>query len=72
MKRLKAIRQRLTANIAMKTAEIKKDDNGDDRFIKIANRFVEINELDINLIDSVNPFHHAFEVISKKNRVRYI
>ena len=63
---VEAIRQQLSANIAMKTAEIKKDDNGDDRFIKISNRFVEINELDINLIDSINPFHHAFEVISKK------
>lgn len=59
-------RQYLAANIAMKTAEIKKDTEGNDKFIKIANKFVKIDELDINLIDSVNPFHHAFEVISKR------
>lgn len=59
-------RQYLAANIAMKTAVIKKDAEGNDKFIKIANKFVKIDELDINLIDSVNPFHHAFEVISKR------
>lgn len=59
-------RQYLAANIAMKTAVITKDDDGNDKFIKVANRFVKIDELDINLIDSINPFHHAFEVISKR------
>lgn len=62
---VEATRQYLAANIAMKTAVIKKDNAGNDAFIKIANKFVKIDELDINLIDSVNPFHHAFEVISK-------
>lgn len=59
-------RQYLAANIAMKTAVITKDNDGNDKFIKVANRFVKIDELDINLIDSINPFHHAFEVISKR------
>ena len=59
-------RQYLAANIAMKTAVNTKDDDGNDKFIKVANRFVKIDELDINLIDSINPFHHAFEVISKR------
>lgn len=63
---VEATRQYLAANIAMKTAEIVKDKDGNDKFIKIANRFVEIDKLDINLIDSINPFHHAFEVISKR------
>jgi superfamily II DNA or RNA helicase len=58
--------QYLAANIAMKTAVITKGDDGNDKFIKIANKFVKIDELDINLIDSINPFHHAFEVISKR------
>lgn len=65
-KEIEATRQYLAANIAMKTAVIKKDDDGNDKFIKIANKFVKIDELDINLIDSINPFHHAFEVISKR------
>lgn len=63
---VEATRQYLAANIALKTAEIIKDKNGDDKFIKIANKFVEIDKLDINLIDSINPFSHAFEVISKR------
>lgn len=63
---VEATRQYLAANIAMKTAEIIKGEDGSDKFIKIANKFVKIDELDINLIDSINPFHHAFEVISKR------
>lgn len=63
---VEATRQYLAANIAMKTAEIIKDNEGSDKFIKVANQFVEIDKLDINLIDSINPFSHAFEVISKR------
>ena len=60
------VRQYLAANIATKVAEPIKDGEGNIKFLKIANRFVKIDDLDINLIDSINPFHHAFEVISKK------
>ena len=35
------------------------------RLIKIANRFINIDKLSINLIDSINPFQRAYEVISK-------
>lgn len=59
-------RQYLATNVAFKTAEIIPGVDGDDKFIKLSNRFVKIDELDINLIDSVNPFHHAFEVIGKR------
>ena len=38
---------------------------GDKRFVKLANRFVNLDELNINLIDTINPFQRAFEVISK-------
>lgn len=60
------VRQYLAANLATKVAEPVKDSEGNIKFLKLANRFVKIDELDINLIDSINPFHHAFEVISKK------
>jgi hypothetical protein len=33
--------------------------------IKIANRFINIDQLSINLIDTINPFQRAYEVISK-------
>ena len=35
------------------------------RMIKIANRFINIDKLSINLIDNINPFQRAYEVISK-------
>jgi len=46
------------------------DDNDDkpsegNRLIKIANRFINIDKLSINLIDTINPFQRAYEVISK-------
>ena len=33
--------------------------------IKIANRFINIDKLSINLINTINPFQRAYEVISK-------
>lgn len=66
---VEAIRQNVAARMAMTTAKIVSEDNGEEggnQFVVLANRFVKIDELDMNLIDSVNPFHHAFEVLSKK------
>jgi hypothetical protein len=37
----------------------------DKRFIKMAGKFVDIDDLHIDLIDQVNPFQKAFEVLSK-------
>ncbi|MFV4952207.1 DEAD/DEAH box helicase [Lactobacillus delbrueckii] len=34
-------------------------------FLKMADKFVNIDELDINLIDSINPFQRAYDVISQ-------
>jgi hypothetical protein len=47
----------------VKNGEVR--DYGDKRFVKMAEKFVNIDELNINLIDSVNPFQRAFEVLSK-------
>jgi hypothetical protein len=57
-------RQYLASNLAFKTAKITED--GDKKFITLANSFVNLDDLSIDLIDSINPFQHAFEVISKK------
>lgn len=35
------------------------------RLIKLANRMININQLSINLIDTINPFQRAYEVLSK-------
>ncbi|MGZ2371724.1 DEAD/DEAH box helicase [Ancylomarina sp. YFZ004] len=42
-----------------------KDNTDDKRFIKMAGSFVNIDDLHIDLIDQVNPFQKAFEVLSK-------
>jgi hypothetical protein len=31
----------------------------------MANKFINIDELNIDLIDSINPFQQAFEILSK-------
>ena len=57
-------RQYLASNLVLKTARI--DSEGDTKFISMASSFVNLDELSIDLIDSINPFQNAFEVISKK------
>lgn len=57
------LRQQVVVDSVIKNGEIR--DVGDKRFIKMSDKFVNIDEIDINLIDSVNPFQRAFEVISK-------
>lgn len=57
-------RQYLASNLAFKTGRITED--GGKKFITMANSFVNLDDLTIDLIDSVNPFQHAFEVIGKK------
>lgn len=57
------VRQQVVVDSVIKNGEVR--EGGDKRFIKLAERFVNIDELSINLIDSVNPFQRAFEVLSK-------
>lgn len=44
--------------------EEEKESEGN-KLIKIANRFINIDKLSINLIDTINPFQRAYEVLSK-------
>lgn len=60
---LEEVRQYVVADSAIKTADIK--ESGDKQFIKMANKFVNIDDLSIDLIDSINPFQKAFEILSK-------
>lgn len=57
------VRQQVVVDSVIKNGEVR--EVGDKRFIKMAEKFVNIDELHINLIDSVNPFQRAFEVLSK-------
>jgi hypothetical protein len=57
------VRQHVVLDSVVKYGEIK--EVGDQRFIRMADRFVNIDDLHIDLIDSINPFQKAFEVLSK-------
>jgi hypothetical protein len=57
------VRQHVVADAVIKNSEIK--DVGDKRFVLMANKFVNIDEITIDLIDTVNPFQRAFEILSK-------
>lgn len=38
---------------------------GGNQFVKLGERLVDVNDLDMDLIFSVNPFQHAYEVMSR-------
>jgi hypothetical protein len=57
------LRQQVVVDSVIKNGEVRQV--GDKRFIKMSEKFVNIDDININLIDSVNPFQRAFEVISK-------
>lgn len=57
------VRQQVVVDSVIKNGEVR--EVGDKRFIKMAEKFVNIDDININLIDSVNPFQRAFEVLSK-------
>lgn len=57
------LRQQVVVDSVIKNGEVR--EVGDKRFIKMAEKFVNIDDININLIDSVNPFQRAFEVLSR-------
>ena len=60
---IEELRQQVVVDSVIKNGETKAV--GDRRFIKMADKFVNIDEINIDLIDSVNPFQKAFEILSK-------
>lgn len=57
------VRQHVVVDSVIKNGEIKQE--GDKRFVRMAGKFINIDDLHIDLIDRVNPFQKAFEVLSK-------
>lgn len=57
------VRQHVVVDSVVKNSVIKTE--GDKRFLRTANGFVNIDDLNIDLIDKVNPFQEAFEILSK-------
>jgi superfamily II DNA or RNA helicase len=57
------VREYVVVDSVVKGGEIK--EVGDKRFIRMAGQFVNIDDLHIDLIDRINPFQKAFEILSK-------
>lgn len=66
---IEEIREHIVADNFIKGAEfetVQSDIAGTKEFIKAGNKFVEVEKLDINLIDSVNIFQKAYAMMSRK------
>lgn len=63
VREVEELRQQIVVDSVIKNGEEKKV--GDRRFIKMADKFVNIEDINIDLIDKVNPFQKAFEILSK-------
>ena len=59
-----AVTKHTILTIATQGNEVVEDTSGN-RFIKVANKFVNLDDLDINLISQINPFQRAYEVVSR-------
>ena len=64
------VREHFVADTLFKGSEVIMDkcsesESEGNRLIKLSNRFVNIDKLSINVIDSINPFQRAYEVLSK-------
>lgn len=60
---IEEIRQYVVVDSAIKNWEIK--EVWDQKFVRMAWQFINIDDLNIDLIDSINPFQKAFEILSK-------
>lgn len=59
------VRQQFISQSVVQSAE-RKEGVGQTDFLKMADKFVNIDELSIDLIDQINPFQRAYEVISRE------
>ena len=57
------LRQYFIANTLIKSGSVEQKENTN--FVRMANQFYDLDDLSIDLIDSINPFQNAYEVMSK-------
>lgn len=62
-KQIEELRQQVVVDSVIKNGEVKTV--GDRQFIKMADKFINIDDINIDLIDTINPFQKAFEILSK-------
>jgi len=57
------VRDQVVTDMVVRHGERKSE--GSRQFIKLSDKFINVEELNMDLIDSINPFQQAFEVLSK-------
>ena len=62
---IEAVRQAVVANAVFKSPSVSIEQQADTKFVRMAERLINIDEIDIDLIDSINPFQRAYEILSK-------
>lgn len=60
---VEAVRQYVVVDSVIKNSVI--EEQGGRKFIRMAGSFVNIDDIHIDLIDQINPFQKAFEILSK-------
>ncbi len=60
---IEAIRQHVVVDSVIKNGTV--EEHGTKKFLRMAGSFVNIDDINIDLIDTVNPFQKAFEILSK-------
>ena len=60
---IEAVRQHVVADSVIKNSTI--EEQGNKKFIRMAGSFVNIDDIHIDMIDRINPFQKAFEILSK-------
>jgi hypothetical protein len=59
------VRQAVVANGVFKSPSVQIEQHGDTKFVRMAERLINIDDIDMDLIDSINPFQKAYEILSK-------
>ena len=59
------VRQAVVANGVFKSPSVEVGPQGDNKFVRMAEKLINIDQLNIDLIDSINPFQRAYEILSK-------
>lgn len=67
---IEEVRQHIVVDSIIKNGEVK--EIGDKKFIHMADQFINIDDLHIDLIDQINPFQRAFEILSKSITTRVL
>lgn len=60
---VEAVRQHVVVDSVLKNSTI--EEQGDKKFIRGAGSFINIDDIHIDMIDRINPFQKAFEILSK-------